>query len=160
MSSDVSLIRIILDADACPVKAEAYRVAERYGLRVLVVSHQGLMVPSVPWIERVLVPFGFDAADDWIAEQAKAGDIVVTADIPLADRCVKAGAAVITPDGRVLDTQSIGMVLATRNLMADLRSAGEITGGGKPFSARDRSSFLSALDAAIHQWKRKGFSVS
>ena len=158
MSSDLTnKIRIILDADACPVKAEAYRVAERYGLRVLVVSHKGLMVPPVPWIERVLVPAGFDAADDWIVENTRSGDIVVTADIPLADRCFKAGAAVITPDGRVLDQHSIGMVLATRNLLTDLRAAGEITSGAKAFSARDRSSFLSSLDAAVHQWKKKGF---
>jgi uncharacterized protein YaiI (UPF0178 family) len=148
-------ITLYIDADACPVKDEAYRVAARYGLKVCVVSNAGVAVPRDPLIERVVVPAGLDAADDWIAERAGASDIVVTADIPLASRCVKAGAAVIAPNGKAFDENSIGMALATRNLMDSLRSTGAITGGPKPFSARDRSEFLSALDRAVVRTRRK-----
>jgi uncharacterized protein YaiI (UPF0178 family) len=142
-------IRIFVDADACPVKAEIYRVAERHGAHVFVVSNSLMAIPPAPWIERVIVNSGPDAADDWIVERAVRGDIVVTADIPLAARAVKAGADVIGPTGKAFSEASIGMTLATRNLMEDLRSSGQITGGPKPFAARDRSAFLSALDLAI-----------
>lgn len=150
-------VEIYVDADACPVKAEIYRVAERHGLKVYVVSNSYLTIPKDPRIERVVVGDKFDAADDWIAERVGPGDIVVTADIPLASRCVGAGAVCIAPNGRPFTEASVGMALATRNLMQDLRAAGEITGGPKPFSPRDRSSFLSALDQAIVRLKRAGF---
>ena len=148
-------IEIYVDADACPVKAEIYRVAERHGLKVYVVSNSPIAVPREPWIERVVVGAGMDAADDWIAERAGPGDIVITADVPLASRGVKAGAAVIAPNGKTFDQDSIGMALATRNLLHDLRGSGEITGGPKPFAPRDRSEFLSALDRAIVRIKRQ-----
>jgi uncharacterized protein YaiI (UPF0178 family) len=154
---DSQPIRIFVDADACPVKAEIYRVAERHGTHVFVVSNSMMAIPRAPWIERVIVSDGPDAADDWIVERAVRGDIVVTADIPLAARGVKAGADVIGPTGRAFTEASIGMTLATRNLMDDLRSAGQITGGPKPFAPRDRSAFLSALDLAITRLKRAGF---
>src|SRR5689334_2168795 len=112
-------IEIYVDADACPVKAEIYRVAERHGLKVYVVSNSYIMVPRDPRVERVVVGDRFDAADDWIAERAGRGDIVVTSDVPLASRCVKAGAACIAPNGRQFTEASIGMALATRNLMQD-----------------------------------------
>lgn len=152
-------IQIYVDADACPVKDEIYKVAERYGLKVFVVSNSPIATPRTPMIERVLVGDKPDAADDWIAGQASASDVVITADVPLADRCIKAGASVISPNGRVMTEDSIGNTLATRNLMQDLRSAGHVTGGPKPFQPRDRSSFLSALDAAIVRLKRQGFGV-
>jgi uncharacterized protein len=150
-------IAIYLDADACPVKNEAYRVAERYGLKVYVVSNSPIAVPRDPLIERIVVASGMDAADDWIAERAGPGDIVITADVPLASRSIKAGAEVIAPNGRAFTEDSIGMTLATRDLLHGLRSAGEVTGGPKPFAPRDRSQFLSALDAAIVRLRRKGF---
>lgn len=157
MSEAAKPIVIYVDADACPVKAEVFRVAERYGLKVYIVSNSYMLVPRDPLIERIVVSSGPDAADDWIAERVAPGSIVITADVPLADRSIKAGAAVITPNGRVLTEASIGMALATRNLMEDLRSVGEITGGPKPFQARDRSSFLSALDLVVVRLKREGF---
>jgi uncharacterized protein YaiI (UPF0178 family) len=158
-------IEIYVDADACPVKNEIYRVAERHGLKVTVVSNAPIMVPREAsarpsasstrfWIERVVVGSAMDAADDWIAERAGQGDIVITADVPLASRGVKAGAVVIAPNGKPFDENSIGMTVATRNLLHELRSAGEITGGPKPFEPRDRSRFLSALDQAIVRLKR------
>lgn len=147
-------IEIYVDADACPVKNEIYKVAERHGLKVYVVSNSFINVPRDPMIERVIVPEGMDKADDWIAERAAAGRIVITADIPLASRGVKAGASVIAPNGRVFTEDSIGLTLATRNLMDDLRSAGAVTGGPRPFSPRDRSAFLSALDQAVVRLKR------
>jgi uncharacterized protein len=153
-------IAIYVDADACPVKTEVYRVAERHRLKVLVVANSFIAVPREPFIERVVVGGGFDAADDWIAGRARRGDIVVTADVPLAARCVKAGAGVIAPNGRAFTEASVGMALATRNLMQDLREAGAVTGGPKPFSPRDRSAFLSALDLAIVRLKRAGFTAS
>jgi uncharacterized protein YaiI (UPF0178 family) len=152
-------IEIYVDADACPVKDEIYKVAERHGLKVHVVSNSFINVPRDPMIERVIVPSGMDEADNWIAERAAAGKIVITADIPLASRGVKAGASVIAPNGRVFTEDSIGLTLATRNLMDDLRSAGAVTGGPKPFSPRDRSAFLSALDQAIVRLKRAGFTA-
>ncbi len=147
--------RIYVDADACPVKDEIYRVAIRHRLPVSVVAGQFIRVPQDPLIERVAAGSGMDAADDWIAERARPGDIVVTADIPLASRCVKAGAEVIAPNGKPFSEESIGMTLAMRNLMTDLRSSGEITGGPKSFSPRDRSAFLSALDQAIRRIQRR-----
>jgi uncharacterized protein YaiI (UPF0178 family) len=160
MSGDPKPIAIYVDADACPVKAEVYRVAERHRLKVYVVANSFIAVPRQPFIERVVVGGGFDAADDWIAERVSRGDIVVTADVPLASRCVKAGAAAIAPNGRAFTEASVGMALATRNLMQDLREAGAVTGGPKPFSARDRSAFLSALDLAVVRLKRAGFAAS
>jgi uncharacterized protein YaiI (UPF0178 family) len=150
-------IALFVDADACPVKPEIYRVAERHGVKVFVVSNAFLQVPQNPMIERIVVSSGFDAADDWIAERARRGTIVITADIPLASRCVKAGADVIGPTGKPFTDASVGMALATRNLMEDLRAMGEATGGPRPFSQKDRSAFLSALDVAINRLKRAGF---
>jgi uncharacterized protein len=150
-------ITIYVDADACPVKNEVYRVADRHGVKVIVVSNSPIAVPREPLIERVVVAAGLDAADDWIAERATRGDIVITADIPLAARSVKTDATAIAPNGRAFTADSIGPALATRNLMDSLRSAGEITSGPKAFSPRDRSSFLSALDLAIVRLKRAGF---
>ena len=157
-------ISIYIDADACPVKQEIYRVAERHALKgtalkVFVVSNAPIAVPRDEMIERVVVGAGMDEADNWIAEHAKRGDIVVTADVPLASRCVKSGATVIAPNGKPFTEDSIGMTLATRNLLDSLRSAGEITGGPKPFSPRDRSEFLSALDRAIVRLVRDGFGA-
>ncbi len=149
-------IEIYVDADACPVKDEVYRVAARYGLKVRVVSNSPIMVPREDWIERVVVGAKADEADDWIAERAGRGDIVVTADVPLAARAVKAGALAIAPDGKLFDDNSIGMKLATRNLLHDLRGAGAITGGPRPFSPKDRSRFLSALDEAVVRIGRTG----
>jgi uncharacterized protein YaiI (UPF0178 family) len=174
------MITLFIDADACPVKQEIYRVAERHALKgadlkVFVVTNSPIAVPrdifiggrpdakpgstfaGRPLIERVVVGAGMEEADNWIAERAGAGDIVITADVPLASRAVKAGAEVIAPNGRAFTADSIGMTLATRNLMDSLRSAGEVTGGPKPFSPRDRSSFLAALDQAIVRLKRAGF---
>ena len=147
--------RIYVDADACPVKDEIYRVAARHGLPVSVVAGNFIRVPQDPLIERIAAGSGMDAADDRIAERAGAFDVVITADIPLASRCVKAGAEVIAPNGKPFTEQSIGMTLAMRNLMTDLRSSGEVTGGPKSFAARDRSAFLSALDQTIRRIQRR-----
>lgn len=160
MSETFQPITLFVDADACPVKPEIYRVAERHRVKVFVVSNAFLQVPQDPLIERVVVSSGFDAADDWIAERAGRGAIVITADIPLASRCVKTGAEVIGPTGKPFTEASVGMALATRNLMEDLRAMGEVTGGPKAFSARDRSTFLSALDVAINRLKRAGFGAA
>jgi uncharacterized protein len=148
-------IRIFVDADACPVKPEIYKVAERYGLKVFVVANAFMNVPRSEMIERIIVPEGPDIADDWIAERAGESDIVVTADIPLADRCVKKGAAVIGPTGKPFTDDSIGMALATRDLLTDLRSAGAVTGGPPPLSRQDISRFLSALDLAVTRLQQK-----
>lgn len=147
--------RIYVDADACPVKDEIYRVAARHGLPVSVVAGQFIRVPQDPLIERIAAGSAMDAADDWIAARAGAGDVVITADIPLASRCVKSGADVIAPNGKPFTEQSIGMTLAVRNLMTDLRSSGEATGGPKSFSPRDRSAFLSVLDQTIRRIQRR-----
>jgi uncharacterized protein YaiI (UPF0178 family) len=154
MTDSTNSIRIFVDADACPVKDEIYRVAGRHGVPVSVVAGNFIRVPQDPLIERVAAGAGMDAADDWIAERANASSIVVTADVPLASRCVKAGAAVIAPNGRAFTEDSIGMTLAVRNLMHDLRSSGEVTGGPAPFKPSDRSAFLSALDHAIRRLRR------
>jgi uncharacterized protein YaiI (UPF0178 family) len=142
---------LYIDADACPVKDEVYRVATRYGVKAYVAANKYLTVPADPLIERVTVGGGFDAVDDWIAERAGPGCMVITSDVPLASRCVKAGAAVLGPTGRPFSESSVGMALATRNLMEDLRAMGETTGGPLPFSARDRSAFLQALDSAVRR---------
>jgi uncharacterized protein len=147
-------IEILVDADACPVKDEVYRVAGRYGLKAYVVTNGGVRVPGSPLIELVVVAQGPDVADDWIAERAGRGDIVVTADIPLAHRCLQAGAEAIGPTGRAFTTSSIGAALAQRGIMEHLRSTGEITGGPKAFAPADRSRFLSALDQAINRSMR------
>src|SRR5271157_5514142 len=155
MTKTLNPTRIYVDADACPVKDEIYRVAIRHGLPVSVVAGQFIRVPQDPLIERVAAGSGMDAADDWIAERAGSGDIVITSDIPLASRCVKLGADVIAPNGKAFTEQSIGMTLAVRNLMTDLRSSGEVTGGPKSFAPRDRSAFLSALDQTIRRIQRR-----
>ena len=147
---------IYVDADACPVKEEIYRVARRYELAVHVVSNGGVRVPQEPLVRAVIVEGGLDRADDWIAEHVAVGDIAITADIPLADRCVKRGARVIAPDGRVYTEATIGAALATRKLMTGLREAGTITGGGRPFTKQDRSRFLNALDAAVQASRQQG----
>ena len=137
------------------MKSEIYRVAERYGLKVFVVSNSYIGVPRDPRVELVVVSDSFDAADDWIAERAGAGDIVVTADIPLADRALKKGAAAIGNTGLPFTTSSIGMAMASRELMSNLRAMGEATGGPKPMTQRDRSRFLSALDETIQKLRRR-----
>jgi uncharacterized protein YaiI (UPF0178 family) len=141
--------RILVDADACPVKDEIYKVAYRRGIAVRVVSNSYLRVPEHALIERVVVSDGFDAADDWIADEAGVRDVVVTADILLAERCLKAGAAVISPTGKPFTAASIGTAVATRAIMADLRVGGDIVGGPAPFAKADRSRFLQALDEAL-----------
>jgi uncharacterized protein YaiI (UPF0178 family) len=148
-------IRIFIDADACPVKPEVYRVAERYALKVYVVANSYMQVPRSDLIERVIVPEGPDVADGWIADRAGPTDIVITSDIPLACRCVKTGTTVLSPTGKPFDDNSIGMALATRDLMTNLRSAGAVTRGPPPLSRQDLSRFLSALDLAVVRLKRK-----
>jgi uncharacterized protein YaiI (UPF0178 family) len=137
---------IFVDADGCPVKDEVCRVAERHGLEVKLVSNTWMRAPSVAWLELVVVDDGFDAADDWIVEQAAERDIVVTADIPLAARCLKKGARVLGPKGRVFTENSIGNALAGREASGYLREMGVMTGGPAPFTKRDRSRFLQRLE--------------
>ncbi|GBQ10912.1 hypothetical protein CFR78_08090 [Komagataeibacter rhaeticus] len=149
------MTRIFIDADACPVRDETYRVALRYGLNTFVVSNSMMAVPDTPLIERVVVTQGMDVADDWIAENTAAHDIVISADIPLAARCVARGACVLDPRGRILDENAIGMALAVRNLMTDLRDTGAITQGNRSFTRADRSTFLSALDTAVVRARRQ-----
>jgi hypothetical protein len=141
--------RILVDADACPVKDEIYKVAWRLEVPVTIVSNSPIRVPAHPLIDRVVVSDGFDAADDWIAERAAPGAVVVTADILLADRCLKAGASVLSPTGRPFTTSSIGAAIATRAIMADLRAGGDQLGGPSAFSKSDRSRFLQALDTML-----------
>ena len=139
---------IYVDGDACPVKAEIYRVASRYKMMVRVIANTPLRVPAEPRVELVVCP-GFGAADDWIAEHAGAGDIVITADIPLAARCLERQARVLDPKGRPLTENHIGGALALRQLLEDLRQGGERTGGPSPMTAKDRSRFLAKLDELI-----------
>jgi uncharacterized protein YaiI (UPF0178 family) len=148
-------VRILVDADACPVKDEVYKVAWRHEVPVAIVSNSRLRVPDHPLIERITVGHGFDAADDWIAEFSSNETIIITADILLADRCLKAGAAVLAPTGKPFTTNSIGGAIATRAIMADLRAGGDQLGGPPPFSRADRSNFLQLLDAAIIRLKRR-----
>ena len=147
--------RILIDADACPVKDEVYRVAFRRGVAVKVVSNSRMRVPDHVLVERVVVSDSFDAADDWIAETATAKDVVVTGDILLADRCLKAGATVIGHNGKPFTSDSIGAAIATRSIMADLRVGGDIVGGPAPFTKADRSRFLQALDEALVRAERQ-----
>ena len=149
-------VRILVDADACPVKDEIYRVAERHRVPVSVVSNSPFRVPVGPLVERVVVSGGFDAADDWIAERAGPRTVVVTGDILLADRCVKAGATVLAHTGKPFTSASIGGAIATRAIMADLRAGADgLMGGPKPFAKADRSRFLQALDEALVRMGRK-----
>lgn len=148
------MLDLYVDGDACPVKDEIYRVAERYGLKVFVVANNWMRVPDHPKIELVTVADGLDIADDWIAERAGDGDIAITSDIPLAARCVKNGARAIGPSGQPFTEDSIGDTLATRNLMTELRETGEIRGTGRPFTKQDRSKFLQTLDTTIQAIKR------
>jgi uncharacterized protein YaiI (UPF0178 family) len=148
-------IRIFVDADACPVKDEVYKVAARYGLKTFVVSNSFMMVPRSSLIEQVVVDAGPDVADDWIAERTRPGDICVTNDIPLAERVLQAGGAAISPKGKPFTEDSIGSAIAQRALMEQLRSTGEFTGGPKAFDRNDRSRFLQALDEAVQREKRK-----
>lgn len=147
-------IRILVDADACPVKDEIYRVAGRHAAGVMIVSNSPLRVPPLPFVQRVVVGDGFDAADDWIAEAADAASIIVTADILLADRCLKAGARVVTYSGRPLTRSSIGNAVAIRAIMADLRAGGDRIGGPAPFTKSDRSAFLQTLDRELVALRR------
>jgi uncharacterized protein YaiI (UPF0178 family) len=143
--------RIIIDGDACPVKAETLKVAERHRLPVVIVSNGGLRPSRDPLVRHVVVPKEPDAADDWIAENATAADIVVTADIPLADRALKAGALVVGPDGRPFTEDSIGMALAMRDLKRHLRETGVLESGGRVFAPADRSRFLGELDRLVRR---------
>ncbi|WP_114964654.1 YaiI/YqxD family protein [Alkalilacustris brevis] len=148
---------IYVDADACPVKSEAERVATRHGLRLFLVSNGGLRPSANPLVETVFVAQGPDEADKWIADRAGVGDIVVTADIPLAAKCVEGGAQVLKPDGEALTQANIGNVLATRDLMADLRAADPFRqGGGRPFSRADRARFLDAMERAARRAMTEG----
>lgn len=151
------LITLLIDADACPVKNEVYRVADRYGIKTYVVANSFIRIPRENFIEVVVVDQGLNKADDWIAEHTNEATIVVTNDVPLADRVVKRNGIAIAPTGRVFDEATIGHALATRNLMEHLREGGMITGGPQPFSTRDRSTFLSALDLAVQRLKRRGY---
>lgn len=150
------MIRILVDADACPVKEEIYKVAFRHAVPVTIVSNSPIRVPQHELIDRVVVSDGFDAADDWIAQRAGAGAVCITADILLADRCLKAGAQVIAPSGKPFTANSIGSAIATRAIMADLRAGGDAVGGPPPFSKTDRSRFLSVLDETLVRQKRMG----
>lgn len=149
------MIQILIDADACPVKDETYQVAARYQVPVVVVSNSAIRVPPGPLISRKVVGDAFDAADDWIVEHTAPRTIVITADILLADRCLKLGAAVIAPTGKPFTTASIGSAIAVRAIMADLRAGGGITGGPAPFSNTDRSRFRSSLDEAVVKLRRQ-----
>ncbi|GGN50810.1 UPF0178 protein [Novosphingobium indicum] len=149
------MIRILIDADACPVKDEIYKVAARYKVPVVVVSNSAMRIPRDPLVTRKIVSDAFDAADDWIAEEATKGSVVITADILLADRCLKQGATVIAPTGKPFTEASIGGAIATRAIMADLRAGGDAIGGPPPFSKADRSRLLSALDETLVRLRRQ-----
>ncbi len=145
------LPEIFVDADGCPVKEEVYRVAKRYGLNVTLVSNSSFRVPAAEWVKLVLVGEAFDAADDWIVDHVREDDIVISGDIPLAARCLKKGARVLGPKGRVFTSDTIGEAMAMRDLSSHVREAGTITGGPSPFGQRDRSRFLQRLDALINE---------
>ncbi len=149
------MLQIFVDADACPVKQEVYRVASRYHLDVTLVANSWMRIPDERWIALEIVEDGFDAADDWIVEHVEPDDIVITADIPLASRCLKKGAHAIGTTGKPFTEDSIGHVVATRDLLSELRGAGEITGGPPPLQKRDRSRFLQQLDGVIQSIRRK-----
>ena len=147
------MLDVYIDADACPVKDEVYRVAGRHGLRVFVVSNNGMRVPPAERVQIVVLP-GFGEVDDWIAEKAQAGDIVITADIPLADRCLKKNSRVLDAKGHAFSEDTIGSALATRALMEELRQMGTVSGGPAPMTKQDRSRFLSRLDETIQAVRR------
>jgi len=150
-----SLLNIYVDADACPVKQEVYRIANRHRLHVTLVANSWMRVPKEPWVSLEVVADGFDAADDWIVEHVQLHDIVITADIPLASRCLKKGARAIGPTGKPFREDNIGDAVATRNLLSELRGAGEITGGPAPLNKGDRSRFLYQLDEVIKAIRRE-----
>jgi uncharacterized protein YaiI (UPF0178 family) len=149
------MTQILIDADACPVKEETYKVATRYKVPVVVVSNSPIRVPRDPLISRKVVSNDFDAADDWIVENTTADSVVITADILLADRCLKLGASVISPTGNPFTSASIGSAIAVRAIMSDLRAGGDNVGGPAPFSKADRSRFLSALDQVLNRLQRR-----
>jgi hypothetical protein len=149
------MLEVYVDADACPVKQEVYRVAQRYGLSVTLVSNSRMRSPDEPWVRLVVVQGHVDAADDWIADRVAADDVVITADIPLAGRCLEKGALVLGTTGRPFTEDNIGDALATRELMADLRDLGTLAGGPPPFHKRDRSRFLQRLDDMIQSIRRR-----
>jgi uncharacterized protein len=150
------VLEIFIDADACPVKQEVYRVAQRYRLHVTVVANSRIQIPNGDWIKLIVVEGRFDAADDWIVEHAAANDIVISGDVPLAARCLEKGARVIGLRGDIFTQDSIGDALASRALLAHLRELGTITGGPAPFENRDRSRFLQRLDETIQALRRGG----
>jgi uncharacterized protein YaiI (UPF0178 family) len=154
MTGPASSLRILVDADACPVKDEIYRVALRHKAPVTVVSNSGMRIPRDPLIDQVVVGGGFDAADDWIAKASHGGCIVITSDILLADRCLKAGASVIAPTGKPFTLASIGSAIAVRAIMNDLRAGGDQIGGPAPFGKADRSRFLQVLDTELTRMAR------
>ncbi|MBT3228463.1 MAG: YaiI/YqxD family protein [Candidatus Marinimicrobia bacterium] len=149
------MLHIYVDADACPVKNEVYRVADRYGLEVTLVSNSRMRIPQSSRVKLEVVGDGFDEADDWIVDHVQASDVVITADIPLAGRCISAGAEVLGPPGKRFTDDNIGQTLATRDLLAELRGAGEITGGPPPLTQRDRSEFLQKLDVVVQSIRRR-----
>ncbi len=153
------MLHIFVDADACPVKQEVYRVATRYNLNVTLVANSWMRVPNEPWITLEVVEGGFDAADDWIAEHVQPHDIVVTADILLANRCLKKDARVIGTTGKPFTDNNIGDAVATRDLLSVLRDTGKVTGGPPPLKKRDRSRFLQQLDEVIQTIRRKHLIV-
>jgi hypothetical protein len=154
------VLHIYVDADACPVKEEVYRVARRYLLDVTIVANSWMRTPDDRRVRLELVEGGFDAADDWIVEHVGAQDIVITADVPLAGRCLRAGARVIGPSGKPFTDANIGNAVATRDLLAGLRGAGEITGGPAPQTKSDRSRFLQKLDEAVQAIRREALARS
>ncbi|MFO8090187.1 MAG: YaiI/YqxD family protein [Desulfatiglandaceae bacterium] len=149
------MLHIFVDADACPVKSEVYRVAHRYKLGVTLVAGARMRIPDGMNIGLKVVGQGMDAADNWIVDQVEPTDIVITADIPLAARCIAKGAHVLAPTGKLFSDDNMGSALATRNLLSELRELGEITGGPRPFNKRDRSRFLQSLDQAVNQIRRE-----
>ena len=149
------MLHIFVDADACPVKQEVYRVASRHGLEVTLVANSWMRIPNEPWLALEVVADGFDAADDWIVQHLRPHDIVVTADIPLAGRCLKQGACVMGPTGKLFTQDNIGGAIAIRDLLSELRGAGEMTGGPPPLKQRDRSRFLQKLDEVIQSIQRQ-----
>jgi uncharacterized protein len=155
MSASAKPIEIFIDADACPVKDEVYKVAARYGLKTWVVSNAFMQIPASPMVARVIVDAGPDVADDWIAEHVTAGDVAITNDIPLAERVLRAGGHALAPTGKPFTENSIGSAIAQRALMEQLRSTGDILGGPKPFDRNDRSRFLQALDEVIQKERRR-----
>ncbi len=150
------MTQIYIDADACPVKEETFKVAERYGLKVLLVANQSLRLPANPFLEMVVVPGDFDAADDWIVENARPGDVVITTDILLADRCVKKSVRVLGHKGEEFTEDNVGSAVAGRELMQNLRHMGDMRGGPAPMDKRARSRFLAKLDEILQTLKRQG----